>query len=212
MTLASMCESAELRPQRWHNRHTENERLLIDRTLQGVTDAFADLLRPHLGSLSHFVQSRLRSKCEAEDVLQQSVLQAFSHLGQFRGESSFRTWLSAIALNEILQSLYHRSAVQLSPVPESLAGNIIDPSTSPYKQYEQTERAQQLRKALTRLPKKYRLVIQLRDLRELTIAETARSLSLSNSTVRTRHHRARKLLKRSLVALQGKALAVREAI
>jgi RNA polymerase sigma-70 factor (ECF subfamily) len=178
----------------------EAEHSLIDRALHGSSDAFADLVGPHLPSLSRFVRSRLWSGIEAEDVIQRSLLRAFSHLRQFRGQSSFKTWLSAITLNEIYQS---RSAARLRPIAGSLACTLADPATSPYMQCEQIERAQQLRKALAMLPSRYRLVIQLRDLREFTIAETARSLSLSSGAVRTRHHRARKLLKRSLVALQG---------
>jgi RNA polymerase sigma-70 factor (ECF subfamily) len=168
--------------------------------LQGSSDAFIDLVGPHLPSLSRFVRRRLWSEFEAEDVIQRSLLRAFSHLRQF-GQSSFKTWLSAITLNEIFQS---RSAAHLLPIAAALACTLTDPATSHYMQYEQIESAQELRKALTMLPSRYRLVIQLRDLRELSIAETARSLSLSSGAVRTRHHRARKLLKRSLVALQRK--------
>jgi RNA polymerase sigma-70 factor (ECF subfamily) len=66
-------------------------------------------------------------------------------------------------------------------------------------QCERRENAERLHRALVRLPEKYRLIIELRDLRELSVAETARSLSVSLSVVKTRHHRARKLLIRSLI-------------
>jgi RNA polymerase sigma-70 factor (ECF subfamily) len=177
------------------SRETEAE--LIDRTLQGRIDAFADLVQPHLTPLNRFAQHKLRR--EAEDVVQQSILLALSHLRQFRREASFSTWLHGIAINEVFrlrrQSASHRLC-------EPLGVHLADSANSPYLQCEQRERADRLHKALTRLPKKYRLMIQLRDLRELSIDETAHSLSLTSASVRTRHHRARKLLVRSLATLR----------
>jgi RNA polymerase sigma-70 factor (ECF subfamily) len=64
---------------------------------------------------------------------------------------------------------------------------------------------ERLHQALNRLPEKYRVMIQLRDLHELSIAETARSLSLTPAAVKTRHHRAKKLLVRSLSRLKRAA-------
>jgi RNA polymerase sigma-70 factor (ECF subfamily) len=182
---------------------SESEKLLVSRALQGWNDAFADLLQPCLKPLNQFARTKLHGEFEAEDVVQQSVLRALSHLGQFRGEASFKTWLGAIALNEALHCLRGRAVRRLQPLHTSSAACLADPTSSPYAQYEQREKAARLHKALTRLPQKYRLIIQLRDLGELSIAETARSLSLTSSVVRTRHHRARKLLIRSLSTLPG---------
>jgi len=163
-------------------------------------DAFADLVQPYMVSLSRFAQRRLRSESEAEDVVQQSILLALSHLSDFRRESRFSTWLHAIANNEVFRLSQKRTSAHL-PLPQPDAQQ-ADPAISPYTQCEQKERAERLHKALTKLPEKYRLMIQLRDLRELSIDETAQSLSLSSSAVRVRHHRARKLLVRSLARLR----------
>ena len=186
----------------------ETEELLVDRILRGRTDAFGDLVKPHLTFLNRFAQQRLRSESEAEDVVQQSIFLAFRHLRQFRREASFKTWLRAIAMNEVLRLLDRRTVAHM-PLHEAFAAGLPDPANSPHIQCEQRERAEKLHKALTRLPEKYRLMIQLRDLRELSIDETARSLSLTSSAVRTRHHRARKLLQRSLAALRRKDLTER---
>jgi RNA polymerase sigma-70 factor, ECF subfamily len=75
----------------------ETEGLLIDRILRGRIDAFADLVQPHMTSLSRFAQQKLPSESEAEDVVQQSILLAFSRLRQFRGEASFNTWLRLVS-------------------------------------------------------------------------------------------------------------------
>jgi RNA polymerase sigma-70 factor (ECF subfamily) len=173
------------------------EAVLIDRILTGRIDAFADLVQPYLTSLNRFAQHKLQNESEAEDVVQQSILLALSHLRQFRREASFSTWLRAIAINEVCR-LRQKQASSHVPLREPVAVDVADPGHSPYAQCEQRERADRLHRALTKLPEKYRLMIQLRDLGELSIDETAHSLSLTNSAVRTRHHRARRLLVRSL--------------
>lgn len=204
--MESTCAPAESLP-RWNipreSLSREAEEVLIDHALRGRGEAFADLIKPHIGPLSQFARRRLQSESDAEDVVQQSMLLAFSKLRQFRREASFKTWLGSIALNEVFRSLKQQSAAHMQPLAESLAGGLADPSTSPHVQCEQREKVDRLHKALTTLPEKYRLVIQLRDLRELSIAETAKSLAMSHAAVRTRHHRARKLLKTSYTSLQA---------
>jgi RNA polymerase sigma-70 factor, ECF subfamily len=171
---------------------------LIDSVLQGRTDAFGTLVAPYLGSLTRFARMRLRSQSEAEDVVQQAVLQAFHGLSQFRREASFKTWLSRIASNEVIHLRRGRAIAPVKPLYESLAGKLADPAGLPDMQIQQKEERERLHRALARLPEKYRLVIQLRDLHELSTTATARSLCLSVGAVKTRHHRARKLLLRSL--------------
>lgn len=176
----------------------EAEESLIDSTLRGRHDAFGDLVQPYLSSLNRFARTKLGSESEAEDIVQQAVLRAFSHLRQFRREASFKTWLSAIALNEVIHWRRGKATAPIQPLSETRAGNLVDPSSSPQALCQRWQETERLRQAMTRLPEKYRQVIQLRDLGELSVAETARSLSLSAAAVKTRHHRARKLLVRTL--------------
>jgi RNA polymerase sigma-70 factor (ECF subfamily) len=171
---------------------------LIASVLQGRTDAFGDLIEPHLGSLTRFARMRLRNDAEAEDVVQQAVLRAFYNLARFRREASFKTWLSKITFNEVIHVRRGRAVAPLRPLYDSGAGKLADPACAPDVQIQRRQEIEKLRSALTRLPEKYRSVIELRDLHELSIAATARSLSLSTAAVKTRHHRARKLLLRSL--------------
>jgi RNA polymerase sigma-70 factor (ECF subfamily) len=173
---------------------------LIEAVLQGRTDAFADLVKPHLGSLTRFARMRLRDESEAEDVVQQAVVHAFYSLGQFRREASFKTWLSKITFNEVIHLRRGKAIAPMAPLQENRADRLADPSSPPDLLIQQKQERDRLHRALTRLPEKYRLIIQLRDLNELSIAATARSLSLTVAAVKTRHHRARKLLRRSLVA------------
>src|SRR5882757_2361383 len=101
---------------------------LIDSVLQGRTDAFVDLVKPHLGSLTRFARMRLRNESEAEDAVQQAVLQAFHNLGQFRREASFKTWLSRITSNEVIH-LRRGRAIAPIKLHEALAGKLADPTS-----------------------------------------------------------------------------------
>jgi RNA polymerase sigma-70 factor (ECF subfamily) len=171
---------------------------LIESVLQGRTDAFGELVGPHLLSLTRFARMRLRNDVEAEDAVQQAVLQALYNLGQFRRQASFKTWISKITFNEILHVRRGKAIASVKPLHQIGIDKLADPQSLPDMQLQKRQEAASLHRALARLPEKYRLVIELRDLRELSIAATARSLSLTASAVKTRHHRARKLLLRAL--------------
>jgi len=170
---------------------------LIDSVLEGRTDAFVDLVTPHLGSLTRFARMRLRNDSEAEDVVQQAVLQAFHNLGRFRREASFKTWLSRITSNEVIHLRRGKAIAPVKPLCGNVADRLADPSAPADMQVQRRQETARLRRALTQLPEKYRVIIELRDLRELSVAATAQSLSLTVANVKTRHHRARKLLLRS---------------
>jgi len=175
----------------------EADEWLIDSVLEGRTDAFVDLVKPHLGPLTRFAKMRLRNDSEAEDVVQQAVLQAFHNLGQFRREASFKTWLSRIASNEVIHLRRGKAIAPVRPLHGNVVERLADPAAPADMQMQRRQETARLRRALTRLPEKYRVIIELRDLRELSVAATAQSLSLTVANVKTRHHRARKLLLRS---------------
>ena len=179
------------------------EGFLIDSALRGRDDAFWDLIQPYLTSLNRFARVRLRSDPDAEDIVQDAVLAALRHLRQFRGEASFKTWLIAIASHEV--SHRRRAAAGARPLQERRAATLQDPAHPPDVQFQRRQEVERLHQALTRLPEKYRRMIQLRDLHELSVAETARSLSLTAGAVRTIHHRARKLLARSFTRIKRAA-------
>jgi RNA polymerase sigma-70 factor (ECF subfamily) len=176
---------------------TVDERL-IDSVLRGHTDAFVDLVVPHLGSLTRLARMRLRNDSEVEDVVQQAVLRAFHNLAQFRREASFKTWLSKITVNEVIHLRRGKAVAYFRPLQSPVADRVADSAHLPDLEMQRKEEAERLKQALIRLPEKYRLIIELRDLRELSVAATARLLSLTAGAVKTRHHRARKLLRSSL--------------
>ncbi len=171
---------------------------LIASALGGESQAFAELVTPHLNSLTRFACMRLRNASEAEDAVQQAVLHAFCALPQFRREASFKTWLSRIAFHEVIHMRRGKASAAVAPLHQTCVEKLADPSRTPDMLLQRRQEVDRLHRALVRLPEKYRVIVQLRDLQELSIAATARSLSLTVATVKTRHHRARKLLFRTL--------------
>jgi RNA polymerase sigma-70 factor (ECF subfamily) len=181
-----------------HPTSQEADGWLIASVLEGRTAAFGELVAPHLLSLTRLARMRLHNDFEAEDAVQQAVLQALNHLGQFRRQASFKTWISKIASNEIIHVRRGKAIASARPLEQTSASKLADPHSLPDMQIQKRQETASLYRALARLPEKYRLIIELRDLHELSIAATARSLSLTASAVKTRHHRARKLLLRAL--------------
>ena len=175
------------------------ESQLIERTLSGDTEAFYELIRPHERSVYMTAFSVLRNSAEAEDVAQESMLKSFRHLSKFRGEAKFATWLLRITMNEARMRLrkQHRElydAVGLRHEDDEAEYEPIefgDWREIPSEALERKEIREILHKALASLPEIYREVIVLRDVRQLSVAETAEVLGIGEGTVKTRLVRAR---------------------
>lgn len=153
--------------------------------------AFVELLEPSLQRLKRFVARALNYGPDVDDILQQTLLKAFTHMDQFRFQASFVTWLRSIALNEIRQ--LHRARPDVQTV-DAFDLNPVDRRESAQTICERRQTAQAVYGAIRRLPPKYQAVIVLRYLRELNVAEVATRLSISLSAVKIRLHRARRLL------------------
>lgn len=162
---------------------------------------FMSLLAPHLAAVRGLVHSMTRNDFDAEDILQQTLLKAFAHLDQFRFEASFKTWLFRIAINEIKQNYRKSAAAQTSNVGENVFDKLqVADGESPQNLCQRKELYERLRWALSRLPGIYRTVVELRDMNELSVVETALRLNLAISTVKTRHRRARMWLFRKMAS------------
>jgi RNA polymerase sigma-70 factor (ECF subfamily) len=148
----------------------------------------------------------MKNDTEAEDVVQETYLHAFSSLSKFRGESSLATWLTRIALNEALgHKRKQRATVTLESVEtaQQTSAQIIqfpamNTETDPERSAAQSEIRKLLERAMDALPEPFRLVFVMRDVEEMSIEETASHLDIRPETVKTRLHRARRLLRQSL--------------
>jgi RNA polymerase sigma-70 factor, ECF subfamily len=178
---------------------------LLERAREGYPAAFATLVRRHDRYLYRVARSVLRDDQEAEDVVQQTFLQAFAHIVDFRGQASLRTWLTRIALNDALQRRRRRrmtvDLVQIDTAQERTRSEIyLSPLTAstPDGAAARTQIRKILERAIDDLPPAFRIVLVMRDVEGASVEETANALGIMPETVRTRLHRARRLLRESL--------------
>jgi RNA polymerase sigma-70 factor, ECF subfamily len=193
LRLSTAASTAMTTPTLARNRTGIDEAALISDIVRGQQHLFGDLIAPHLTHLSRIVRATMQCEAEVEDIVQQTALKAFTHLAQFRFEASFRTWLIRIGLNEVRQWRRKRASSRcvefIAPLLAELP--IVDQNHSPLVEYQRNETTAQVRAALALLPDKYRSVILLRDVEDLTISQVAGRLGLTIPAVKTRHRRAR---------------------
>jgi len=187
------------------NRTGSEEADLICKILGGQRDLFADLIAPHVKPLLHTIRANTGSNPDVEDIIQQTVIKAFTHLEQFRFRARFRTWFIQIGLNEARQ--WRRKAgssrfvaLDASALKTLPAGH---ERQSPLVECHRNEVIVRLRDALGRLPEEYRTIILLRDLEELSLPEVAERLRLTLPAVKTRHWRARRRIAKLLLGQSG---------
>lgn len=179
---------------------------LAGRVQAGDPAAFELLMRRHNRRLYRLARSMLRDAADAEDALQEAYLAAYQNMGAFRGEASLATWLSRVVVNQCLARL-RRQARRDNIVPMVAMGGLdeqeaiampADDKDSPDRALIRAELRAVLERKLDELPEAFRTVFVLRSVEELSVEETARTLDLPEATVRSRHFRARSMLRESL--------------
>jgi RNA polymerase sigma-70 factor, ECF subfamily len=177
--------------------------------------AFRLIMQRHNRRLYRIARSVLRDESEAEDVVQETYMRAFTHLEEFRGDARLSTWLTRIALNEALGRLRQRRPAvdlkHLDTIDEQGEARVIFLPTprqgsDPEAAAARSEIRRLLERAVDQLPDPFRVVFVLRDIEEMSIDETASQLGLRPETVKTRLHRARRLLRQSLDKTLSSAL------
>jgi len=175
------------------------ERELIKRVLTGEKELFYELIRPYERGVFLAARSILGNPTDAEDAAQEAFLKAYRNLASFRQESKFSTWLIQIAINEAKMKLRKDrrhlykaiDAGQETTEGEYIPTDFADWRDIPSEALEQSELREALNEALNSLPEKYRTVLILRDVQQMSIAETAEALGISQENVKTRTSRAR---------------------
>jgi RNA polymerase sigma-70 factor, ECF subfamily len=183
------------------------ERHLMQRVLSGETDLFYDLVHPYERAVFLAAASIMGNDADAEEVPQEAMLKAFKYLARFRHESKFSTWLIQIAINEAKMKLRRNRRHLYESIDSGrrtddgdyIPTDFADWREIPSEALEQTELRGALQKALNSLPEKYRTVLILRDVQQMSITETALALGISEENVKTRTSRAR-LQMRDLLA------------
>jgi RNA polymerase sigma-70 factor, ECF subfamily len=179
---------------------------LVHLALEKDADVFRIIMKRHNRRLYRLARAVVHGDSEAEDIVQETYVLAFTNLGKFRGEASLATWLMRIALNEARGRLRRRRpAVDLMildspegastrPMPLSSSAAADDPERAAAQQ----EIRRLLERAIDDLPEPFRVVFVMRDVEEMSIADTAGLLGVPPETVKTRLHRARRQLRRAL--------------
>jgi RNA polymerase sigma-70 factor (ECF subfamily) len=177
---------------------TFEDSALIQQALAGQSECFEVLINRHLPAVRARVRLMAPNTADVEDILQEILLKVWRHLSTFQSQSSFRTWMTRVAINEVLLS-YRRT--QRRPICQTLGDFDALPSSteSPLQALARVEMTRDVHKAIVELPAKYQEVVTLRSFDELSVQEIAQSFHLSVSLVKTRLFRARLILQRSRI-------------
>jgi RNA polymerase sigma-70 factor (ECF subfamily) len=179
-----------------------SDEALVSRVLAGERRLFEVVMRRNNQRLFRTARAILHDDAEAEDVMQESYVQAFAHLADFQGRAKLSTWLTKIAVHEALARVRRRrrfdGAIENPETDESMNEDARPPE-SPEDVAAGGELRRVLERAIDALPQNFRTVFLLRAVEELSVAETAECLSIPEDTVKTRLFRARALLQKSLV-------------
>ena len=175
-----------------------DELALVNAAKAGDVTAFEELVRRYDRNVFRIANHITQNREDAEDVVQDAFLKAYSNLAQFQGQSKFYTWLVRIAVNEALMRLRRRRPERMVSLDEdvkteddSVPREVADWSPNPEQLYGQGELKEILTKTIQGLPASFRTVFVLRDVEGLSTEETADALSLSIPAVKSRLLRAR---------------------
>jgi RNA polymerase sigma-70 factor (ECF subfamily) len=172
---------------------------LVQQAKAGDAQVFEVLMRRYNARLYRVVRSVIRNEAEAEDVMQEAYVNAFTHLHQLSQGSAFGPWLRQVAFNEALRRVRRERGSPFTEVDLEMNPPVSEGATP-----EATAEAHQLRTAIERaidaLPDGFREVFMLRSVEGCSVAETAEVLGLHEETVKTRQFRARARLQETLAA------------
>jgi len=172
------------------DKYIPKHRKLIDACKRGDRKAQFELYRLYSSAMYNTTLRIVRDPDDAEDVMQEAFLKAFSRISTYRGEVSFGAWLKRIVVNKSLDFLrLRRERVSLDEVSEVEEIPEDDPGV-----IEHAYSADEIRKAIYALPEGYRLVLSLILLEGYDHEEVSEILRISNATSRTQYHRAKKKL------------------
>jgi RNA polymerase sigma factor (sigma-70 family) len=182
-----------------------SEEKLVPAAKCGHRAAFGQLCKRHAKQIFRVTHRITRNREDAEDAVQDSLLNAFLHLRDFDGRSHFATWLTRIAINSALMKLRKGRGIREVPMDESQPAaergrdhDVPDRAPNPEEAYRLNERKQVVSTAISGLLPRTRKVVEFHKLQEYSVSETAQILGISTAAVKTRMFHARAKLRRML--------------
>lgn len=179
---------------------------VIDRVKSGETALYEIIMRRYNQRLYRITRAILRDAAEAEDVMQDAYVRAYQYLHQYAGDALFSIWLTKIAIHEALRRLRLRKRNQQLEdfeMDEESPMSPIESSPNPEQRATIAETGQLLEEAILGLPDSYRAVVMMRDVEQMSTAETAAALELSEQNVKVRLHRGHSMMRGWLFARVG---------
>lgn len=177
---------------------SDNE--IISEVVAGNTNLFAILTERYNQQLFRVIRGYLNNEDDVKDVMQSAYIKAFENLEQFRGEAQFSTWLIRIAINEALKKI--KSQKNFSDINDVTNPEKFDQkersASTPESKVINDDMNKHLEKAIDTLPPKYRSVLIMREIEQMSTRETAEKLEITRSNVKVRLHRAKNMLRDEL--------------
>ena len=178
---------------------------IITRVLNGEKNLYALLVQRYNQRLYRVGMAIINADAEVEDVMQVAYIKAYENLSKFEFKSSFSTWLTRILINECLLRIRKRKS--LSNMNDDIFGNKIyqlGQVQTPLMKTLNSELKNILQDAIGRLPEKYRTVFIMREIEDMSVAETQECLDLSEANVKVRLNRAKTMLRNAVSAYYKK--------
>lgn len=181
---------------------------VIERVKAGETGLYEIIMRRYNPRIYRVARAILRNEDDAEDAMQDAYVRAYQHLDQFSGEAPFAAWLTRIAVHEALRRVKLRKRYEpLEGTERDQEGLMTPVETSPDPEQRAlvAELVRLLEEAVLNLPDQYRAVVMMRDIEQLTTAETAAALDLTEQNVKVRLHRGHAMMQGWFLARIGEA-------
>lgn len=185
------------------------DELLVERAKKGDVEAFEQLISQHQKTVYNIAYRLTGNHEDASDVAQEAFIRAYSSLADFRGDSSFATWLYRIVNNACLDELRKRKRQRLTYIDQTvsvddgeISRQIADTAGGPEEALERVEIQRAVQESIDQLDYEYRIVLVMRDIQGYSYNEIAETLGLNLGTVKSRLNRARNALKEKFGSLE----------
>jgi RNA polymerase sigma-70 factor, ECF subfamily len=183
----------------------DQDNAILERIRSGDNAACDDCVRQHAPAVYRFALRFMRNEADAEDVMQETFLNAFKGIDQFDGRSKLRTWLYRIAYNAAMMR-YRRKQPEVVSLDQAgdpdegalIPNRIVEWEAVAADEMIKLELRLEMERAVRDLPDKLRATFVLRDIEELSTDEAAEALDITPEAVKTRLHRARLWLRERL--------------